>query len=129
MRTGKQHQEIIHEALATFHHGWMLDDINAAFAHLKRDDGAWREERAAWDGAQRTASRVSSAGPSAPVRPPRGEVWMVDLSPTRGREQAGMRPALVLAVDKFNHGPADLVIVVPLTNRAPHPDPRAGAGR
>ena len=26
-----------------------------------------------------------------------------------------MRPALVLSVDKFNHGPADLVIVVPIT--------------
>lgn len=47
--------------------------------------------------------------------PSRGEVWMVDLSPTRGREQDGMRPALVLSVDKFNHGPADLVIVVPMT--------------
>ncbi len=40
---------------------------------------------------------------------------MIDLDPTRGREQSGMRPALVLSVDKFNHGPADLVIVVPIT--------------
>ncbi len=40
---------------------------------------------------------------------------MVDLSPTRGREQSGLRPALVLSVDKFNHGPAELVIVVPIT--------------
>ena len=40
---------------------------------------------------------------------------MANLDPTRGREQAGMRPALVLSVDKFNHGPADLVIVVPIT--------------
>ncbi len=40
---------------------------------------------------------------------------MVDLSPSRGREQSGLRPALVLSVDKFNHGPADLVIVVPIT--------------
>ena len=40
---------------------------------------------------------------------------MVDLRPTRGREQDGTRPALVLLVDKFNHGPADLVIVVPIT--------------
>ena len=47
--------------------------------------------------------------------PSRGEVWMVDLSPTRGREQDGMRPALVLSVDKFNHGPAELAIVVPMT--------------
>ena len=47
--------------------------------------------------------------------PSRGEVWMVDLSPPLGREQDGMRPALVLSVDKFNHGPAGLVIVVPMT--------------
>lgn len=41
---------------------------------------------------------------------------MVALSPTQRREQSGMRPALVLSVDKFNHGPAHLVIVVPITN-------------
>ncbi len=51
--TGKQQQEIIHEALAAFHRDRMLDEINAAFAAVKRDDGAWREEQAermAWDG-------------------------------------------------------------------------------
>lgn len=42
---------------------------------------------------------------------------MVDLRPTRGRAQDGTRPALVLSVDKFNHGPADLLIVLPLTTR------------
>ena len=47
--------------------------------------------------------------------PSRGDVWMVDLSPTRGREQDGMRPALVLSVDKFKHCPAELAIVVPMT--------------
>ncbi len=40
---------------------------------------------------------------------------MVDLSHTRGREQDGIRPAMVLSVDKFNHGPADLLIVLPIT--------------
>src|SRR5579863_696213 len=47
----------------------------------------------------------------------RGDVWSVNLDPTLGREQAGTRPALVLSVDKFNHGPADLVIVLPITSR------------
>lgn len=28
-----------------------------------------------------------------------------------------MRPAMVLSVDKFNHGPADLVIVLPITTK------------
>ena len=48
----------------------------------------------------------------------RGEVWMVGLDPTKGREQAGMRPALVISVDIFNHGPADLVVVIPITSKA-----------
>src|SRR5947209_20597997 len=48
----------------------------------------------------------------------RGDVWFVDLDPTRGHEQAGRRPALVVSVDKFNHGPADLVVILPLTTKA-----------
>lgn len=66
-------------------------------------------------------------------QPSRGEVWQVNLSPVRGREQAGSRPAMILSVDKLNHGPADLVIVVPITkvNKAipTHvPVPRGEAG-
>jgi mRNA interferase MazF len=49
--------------------------------------------------------------------PLRGEVWLADLDPTRGHEQAGRRPVLVVSVDPFNEGPADLCIVVPLTSR------------
>lgn len=48
-------------------------------------------------------------------RPDRGDVWSVVLDPTIGREQAGTRPALVISVDKFNHGPSDLIIVLPMT--------------
>ncbi len=48
--------------------------------------------------------------------PRRGEVWLADLGATRGHEQAGQRPVLVLSVDTFNSGPADLVIVLPLTS-------------
>jgi mRNA interferase MazF len=47
--------------------------------------------------------------------PSRGEVWQVNLDPTKGREQQGSRPALIISVDKFNHGPAELVIVIPIT--------------
>ena len=50
--------------------------------------------------------------------PSRGEIWMVDLNPTRGHEQAGVRPALVVSVDTFNHGPAGLAVVLPITSRA-----------
>jgi mRNA interferase MazF len=52
------------------------------------------------------------------LEPSRGEVWVVSLDPTKGREQAGKRPALVLSVDPFNHGPADLIVVLPITSKA-----------
>jgi mRNA interferase MazF len=49
------------------------------------------------------------------ILPSRGEIWEADLDPTEGHEQAGKRPVLVVSNDKFNHGPAELVIVAPLT--------------
>jgi mRNA interferase MazF len=51
------------------------------------------------------------------MTPSRGEIWMVDLNPARGHEQAGYRPCLVVSVDLFNHGPAELVVVLPITSR------------
>lgn len=48
----------------------------------------------------------------------RGEIWLVGLDPTKGREQAGMRPALVVSVDIFNQGAAELVVVIPITSKA-----------
>lgn len=52
------------------------------------------------------------------IQPARGEVWSVNLDPSKGREQAGRRPALILSVDQFNHGPAELVVVIPITSKA-----------
>jgi mRNA interferase MazF len=52
------------------------------------------------------------------VNPARGEVWMVDFDPVKGHEQGGRRPALVLSVDLFNSGPAELVIVLPITSKS-----------
>jgi len=51
-------------------------------------------------------------------QPNRGDVWIVDLDPTKGHEQAGKRPCLVISVDIFNQGPADLVVVLPITTKA-----------
>lgn len=48
----------------------------------------------------------------------RGDVWMVSLDPTKGREQAGMRPALIISVDLFNDSAAELVVAVPITSKA-----------
>jgi mRNA interferase MazF len=35
----------------------------------------------------------------------RGDIWIVDWSPARGSEQAGMRPALVVQTDAANLNP------------------------
>lgn len=49
--------------------------------------------------------------------PLRGDIWLIDLNPSRGHEQAGRRPGLVVSVDLFNEGPAGLVVVIPVTTR------------
>lgn len=51
------------------------------------------------------------------AKPCRGEIWQVSLDPTRGHEQAGQRPALVVSVDTFNYGRAGLVVILPITSR------------
>ena len=49
--------------------------------------------------------------------PVRGEIWLADFDPTRGHEQAGRRPALIISDDRFNRGRAGLVFAIPLTTR------------
>lgn len=51
----------------------------------------------------------------------RGEVRWADLNPTRGHEQAGQRPVLVLSHDIFNER-SGTVIAVAMTSQ----EPRAG---
>ena len=48
----------------------------------------------------------------------RGDVWQVDLDPVRGHEQGRRRPAVIVSTDRINHGPSDMVVVVPVTSRA-----------
>lgn len=48
----------------------------------------------------------------------RGEVRWADLNPTRGQEQAGHRPVLVLSHDVFNER-SGTVIAVALTSQRP----------
>lgn len=51
------------------------------------------------------------------LKPLRGDIWSIDLNPTRGHEQAGKRPGLVLSENTFNLGQAGLVVVLPITSR------------
>jgi mRNA interferase MazF len=48
----------------------------------------------------------------------RGDIWWADLDPTRGREQSGRRPVLVLSRDVFNDR-SGTVIAVALTSQEP----------
>jgi mRNA interferase MazF len=48
----------------------------------------------------------------------RGDIRWADLSPARGREQAGRRPVLVLSQDVFNQR-SGTVIAVALTSQPP----------
>jgi mRNA interferase MazF len=50
------------------------------------------------------------------VAPRRGEVYWADLSPTRGREQAGRRPVLIISQDVLNER-SGTVIVLAITSR------------
>ncbi len=45
----------------------------------------------------------------------RGEIWLMDFDPTRGREQAGRRPGLIISANLLNESRAELVMAVPLT--------------
>ena len=42
----------------------------------------------------------------------RGEVYLVNLNPVQGREQAGLRPVLVLSADTINRLPLVISVVV-----------------
>lgn len=46
-----------------------------------------------------------------------GEIWDVDFDTRVGREQGGVRPALVISHDYFNRAPNGLLFVVPITGR------------
>ena len=48
----------------------------------------------------------------------RGEIRWADLAPTRGHEQAGRRPVLILSQDVFNERSGTVIAVV-LSSRKP----------
>ena len=48
----------------------------------------------------------------------RGDIFWADLNPTRGHEQSGLRPVVVISQDVFNEH-SGTVIVVALTSQPP----------
>ena len=51
------------------------------------------------------------------MTPSRAEVWLAEMDPARGHEQAGTRPCVVMSADIFNRGQAHLAVLVPMTTR------------
>lgn len=51
-QTGKQHQQIIREALDIYQREWLLDEINGGFARLRSENSEWaaeQRERELWN--------------------------------------------------------------------------------
>lgn len=48
-------------------------------------------------------------------KPLRGEIWMFDLDPKKGREQKGVRPCLVVSTDALNRSDFGTVVICPIT--------------
>ncbi len=48
-----------------------------------------------------------------------GDIWMADLNPVKGSEQAGTRPVLIISGNLLNQY-APVVIVCPLTSSLKH---------
>ena len=47
----------------------------------------------------------------------RGEIWVANLNPGRGREVAKIRPVLVIQDDALTAGGTPMVVILPLTTR------------
>ncbi len=48
------------------------------------------------------------------------DIWLVNFNPTKGHEQAGIRPAVIVSVDEFNNSAAELVFACPITTKNRH---------
>lgn len=51
----------------------------------------------------------------------RGEVWVANLNPSRGREIGKIRPVLVLQADQLNAIDTPMVVILPITTQV-YPD-------
>lgn len=58
---------------------------------------------------------MTPARATSGFRPLRGEIWEFDLNPSRGREQRGVRPCLVVSADALNRSRFGTAIICPIT--------------
>jgi mRNA interferase MazF len=67
--------------------------------------------------ARSTGARPSATRPGRTFCPDAGQVVWIDLDPTKGREQQGRRPAIVLSSYRYNSR-AELCLACPITRQA-----------
>lgn len=60
---------------------------------------------------------MEKTGTQGIINPKRGEIWLVQLDPTRGQEIQKTRPAVVISSDLFE--PIPIRIVIPVTRWQP----------
>ena len=48
------------------------------------------------------------------INPQRGEIWLVNLNPTRGQEIQKTRPVVIISTNLFS--PIPLRIIIPITS-------------
>lgn len=46
-----------------------------------------------------------------------GQVWLCNLNPTRGHEQSGIRPVLVISNKRINKTKSELIITMPVSSQ------------
>ncbi len=121
-------EEAIHlllriEKLSLADRVWLLEGVAATLRPMERfyesgmDKGIGGDGRRPGHPARNAAHRGRLPGPGGAgggaarrtVR--RGDIYFVDLDPVRGREQAGVRPAVILSVDDLNRLPLVLTII------------------
>ncbi|MBB3698995.1 type II toxin-antitoxin system PemK/MazF family toxin [Flammeovirga yaeyamensis] len=50
----------------------------------------------------------------------RGEIWLIDFDPSRGKEQKKVRPALIIGSDHLNGLPIRIILPITGTQRITH---------
>ena len=111
----KSLQTILDAAIEEYRRHRFLQEANKAYSVLKENPRTGR-----WSWKKENSGKppcLMVKGTEAMAEPRRGEIWLVDLNPTRGRELLGRRPALIVSVDLFNQGPAELIVVIPVTSK------------
>jgi mRNA interferase MazF len=132
LEEGRSQQVILDEAIREYDRLKFFERADVAYKNLRNSPSEWAaevRERKEWDGTllddldaeedrQIETPLDEKSRRSAEVPDPlRGEIWVADLNPTRGHEQSGKRPVVVISDDLFNKSAAELVIVLPLTTR------------